>query len=51
MSSDLGVVTMVLRLFWYIVLSAMTKQLIQFIAFAIEAAFDKHNIRTLKICI
>lgn len=46
MSSDLGIVTMVLRLFWSFVVAAITKQLIQVIAFAIEAAFDKHNIRT-----
>lgn len=41
MSSDLGIVTMVLRFFWYIVVSAITEQLIQFVAFAIKAAFDK----------
>lgn len=28
-----------------------TTKLIQVIALPIEAAFDKHNIRTLKICI
>lgn len=50
-SSDLGVVAMVLRHFCCIVVSAITKQLIQVIAFAIGDGFDKLNIRTWVSCI